>query len=578
MEEKDQSRVLLAFALSALVLLFFAPKAKKPEPAKNSAPQSQSAKQSPSAPPAPSAQPMVTPKQAAPATSAAQTTSAAPATTVSASAETETVISSGLYEVHFTNRGAVATNWLLKNFESNGKELDLVNPLATAQTGWPFAIYSDDETVRSPLAGALYTVTATSKTAPSTVTFEYGDGSLHARKEFHFEPDSYVVRVSTEVTRDGRPVVHELSWRGGFGDRSVQDYNLGTSVILTAGEKQDRKGIKDVKTDAHVAGPFSYVAIEDHFFVAAFMPGGEGDAPAAVSGTIPGAALFKNSYSYGIGNPIDLMGVAVGGDAANHLRVYVGPKKYDVLKTIATDPRNQKAVQDGQTALSLASIIDFGWFAVVALPMFMALKWIVAHWVANYGWAIVILTVGINFVLFPLKLSSMKSAMKMQKLAPQVKAIQERYKKYKMNDPKKAEMNEEVMALYKKEGVNPLGGCLPMLIQLPFLYGFYRVLSQAVEMRHAAWMWVPDLSVHEPFFVHVLPIMFLVSMVILQKMTPQAPGGDPVQQKMMMMMPIMMGVMFYNVSSGLVLYWLSSNIVQLGQQWYINKTAPSSKA
>src|SRR5205807_10665293 len=126
-----------------------------------------------------------------------------------------------------------------------------------------------------------------------------------------------------------------------------------------------------------------------------------------------------------------------------------GPKDYNILKGIAPDPRNQQKLDTGQQAPSLASIIDFGWFAIVALPMFMALKWIFVHWVANYGWAIVILTVAINFVLFPLKLTSMKSAMKMQKLAPQVKAIQDRYKKYKMNDPKKAEANEEIMALYK---------------------------------------------------------------------------------------------------------------------------------
>jgi YidC/Oxa1 family membrane protein insertase len=169
----------------------------------------------------------------------------------------------------------------------------------------------------------------------------------------------------------------------------------------------------------------------------------------------------------------------------------------------------------------------------------------------------------------------MKSSMKMQKLAPQVKAIQDKYKKYKMNDPKKAEANEEVMALYKKEGVNPLGGCIPMLLQLPFLYGFYKVLNQSIEMRQAPWvLWIADLSQPETGWFHLLPVLMIVTMVILQKMTPQT-SADPVQQKMMMMMPIMMGVMFYNVSSGLVLYWLTGNIVQLGQQWFINRTTPA---
>jgi YidC/Oxa1 family membrane protein insertase len=200
------------------------------------------------------------------------------------------------------------------------------------------------------------------------------------------------------------------------------------------------------------------------------------------------------------------------------------------------------------------------------------LKWISAHIVANYGWSIILLTVVINFALLPLKMSSMKSSQKMQKLAPQVKAIQDKGKKYKMNDPRKQEINEEVMALYKKEGVNPLGGCLPLVIQIPFFYGFYRMIAQAIEMRHASWLWVSDLSIHEASWFHVLPIVMIATMLLLQKMTPQ-PAGDPAQQKMMMMMPLVFGIGFYNVASGLVLYWLTGNLVQMGQQWFFNRTA-----
>ena len=138
-------------------------------------------------------------------------------------------------------------------------------------------------------------------------------------------------------------------------------------------------------------------------------------------------------------------------------------------------------------------------------------------------------------------------------------------------DPKRQEANEEVMALYKKEGVNPLGGCLPLVIQIPFFYGFYRMIAQAIEMRHASWLWVHDLSQCEAGWFHVLPIVMIVTMLLLQKMTPQ-PAGDPAQQKMMMMMPLVFGIGFYKVSSGLVLYWLTGNLVQMGQQWFFNRT------
>jgi YidC/Oxa1 family membrane protein insertase len=162
-------------------------------------------------------------------------------------------------------------------------------------------------------------------------------------------------------------------------------------------------------------------------------------------------------------------------------------------------------------------------------------------------------------------------------VAPQIKVINEKYKKYKLNDPKQQEKNQEIMGLYKKHGINPVGGCLPIVLQIPFLYGFYKVLSLCIEMRHAPWiLWVQDLSVPETHWFKVLPVLMIVTTVVLQKMTPQT-STDPVQQKMFMLMPLMFGVMFYNVSSGLVLYWLVGNLVQIGQQWYINKTGIREK-
>jgi YidC/Oxa1 family membrane protein insertase len=198
--------------------------------------------------------------------------------------------------------------------------------------------------------------------------------------------------------------------------------------------------------------------------------------------------------------------------------------------------------------------------------------------VHNYGWSIILMTVFINIALFPLKITSMKSMKKMQALQPQIAAINEKYKNVGMRDPRKQEQNQEVMALYQKHGVNPLGGCLPMALQMPFLFAFYKVFAIAIEMRGANWLWIPDLSRAETLPIHLLPIAMIVSQFVQQKMTPTQPGGDPAQQKVMMFMPLMFGFMFYNQSAGLVLYWLTSNLVNIAQQWFFNRTAVAAGA
>jgi YidC/Oxa1 family membrane protein insertase len=171
----------------------------------------------------------------------------------------------------------------------------------------------------------------------------------------------------------------------------------------------------------------------------------------------------------------------------------------------------------------------------------------------------------------PLRITQMKSMLKMQRVAPQIKSIQDKYKKYSLRDPRKAGMNEEISALYKKEGVNPAGGCLPMLIQFPFLIAYYRMLGTALDLRHAHWLWISDLSAKDPYMV--LPILMVISMFAMQRITPQPAGMDPAQQKMMTwMMPLMMGFFFFNFASGLSLYYAESNLIQMAQQAVMNKT------
>jgi YidC/Oxa1 family membrane protein insertase len=197
--------------------------------------------------------------------------------------------------------------------------------------------------------------------------------------------------------------------------------------------------------------------------------------------------------------------------------------------------------------------------------------------VHNFGWAIIVVTIVINMVLFPFKMSNFKSMRKMQALKPQIDAINAKYKNLKLTDPRKGEQNQEVMDLYKKFGVNPMGGCFPMLIQLPFFFAFYKVFTVSVEMRGAHWLWVTDLSQPEHIVPHILPIVMIASQFLMQKLTPQA-NADPNQQKMMMFMPLIFGFMFYNFASGLVLYYLTSNLVQMGQQWFFNHTQAAMEA
>jgi YidC/Oxa1 family membrane protein insertase len=226
----------------------------------------------------------------------------------------------------------------------------------------------------------------------------------------------------------------------------------------------------------------------------------------------------------------------------------------------------------------LEQIVDFGWFWFLAKPLFLFLRLLNREWVHNYGWSIVLATVFINFILFPLRLINMKSMKKMQRLQPQIQKINEKYKGLSLRDPRQQEKNAETMELYKQNGANPMAGCLPMVIQMPFLYAFYTVLAVSLEMRGANWLWVGDLSQPEHLALRALPIIMIITSFLMQRMTPTT-GMDPSQQRMMMFMPLVMGFFFYNQSSGLVLYWLTGNLMGIAQQYFFNKTmAPAPVA
>jgi YidC/Oxa1 family membrane protein insertase len=233
------------------------------------------------------------------------------------------------------------------------------------------------------------------------------------------------------------------------------------------------------------------------------------------------------------------------------LRFFVGPKQFEALRQVNPE---------------FTKVINFGMFAILAVPLLGALQW-VNGFVGNYGWAIVILTILINVVMWPLRHKSVVSMRRMQELQPQLKAIQDRYSHLKMTDPARQKMNEEVMGLYKAKKVNPASGCVPMLLTLPVLFAFYSLLSQAIEIRGAPFAgWITDLSQHDPWYI--TPLLMGVTMLWQQRLQPGT--GDPVQQKVLMFMPVMFTVMFLWAPSGLVIYWFVSNLWAIGQQYFTN--------
>jgi YidC/Oxa1 family membrane protein insertase len=563
-EPGAERRLLLVFLLTFVVLIIFQPLLKKyfPQPAV----QEQKPLQTQTAAPSP-----------APAMSAvAPANSAAPASVVTrqASAEAETVIENSLYKITFTNRGAQVKSWILKKFKNDAQNdvLELVNPAAAQKYGYPLSLWTYDENLRNRLSSALYVASEEGQlSAPAAITFEYADQDLVVRKTFHFD-HTYVLKVETSVTYKGAQVFAAPAWPAGFGDQVTPasyiaariDYHDDASTDRTALVFPNfvlRMPVKKIVDDNTISGPFEWGGAGDQYFTAIFIPD---DPASAAMVTLNNPMQVPAKPGSSEMTKVDVLGAAVGNlHGPTTERMFVGPKELAVLDAISVP-----TIKNGDA--DLRGIVDFGWWGILSRPLFLWLKWTYNHIVPNWGWAIVIQTLIITIALLPLRITQMKSMLKMQRIAPQIKSVQEKYKKYSLRDPRKAAMNEEISALYKKEGVNPAGGCLPMLIQFPFLIAYYRMLGVALDLRHAHWLWITDLSARDPYFI--LPIMMVISMFAMQRMTPQA-GMDPSQQKMMTwMMPLMMGFIFFNLQAGLNLYYAETNLISIAQQAIMNRT------
>lgn len=492
---------------------------------------------------------------------------------VEAVEEQHFVLETDAARAEFSNRGGVLVSYVVKGQAgAEGGELELVAPRGTSP--YPFTLV-DESLAPLTTETALLAVESEDDPAGRALRFSYRGPRGDVEKWFRLRDDG---RLDVETRA---PAGAGLLLGPGLRARTREEYDnrfeRRTGVYLASGEVETVDPVK-TKDPLILPGPgLSWVALEDTYFLAAAVP------------TRPiERALFEPVMLDATDEALafDARPVPAGGEIAEadkklarSLRVYLfardgalelttvwGPKQYDRLASLP---------------YGLEKTVAWGFLGFLALPMLAALQWIHGHIVANYGWAIVLLTTALKIVLLPLSIAGFKSMRKMQKLAPRMQAIRERYrpkmrgKDGKPNLDMQRQMNEEVMKLYKEEGVNPAGGCLPLLVQLPIFLAFYHMLAKAVELKWAGWaLWIHDLAAPDPYFV--LPIVMGVSQLLQQRMSPPPP--DPVQRRMMQFLPIVFTAFSLGFPSGLVLYWMTNNILTIGQQMIYNSMRDKAEA
>ena len=563
-----EKRLVTAFALSILILLGWSLVSKRFFPPETPPPAAELPH--PGAEPVPpsiGAEPGAAAGSPAPVSAGAAVPSGVATTSASAAAAEEEVrLETELATIVLTNKGGRVRSWTLKTFESAGRPVDFVSSSARKDDQLPLALVFDDRAILPGVNAALYTVTRTEDAAGRTrVGFHWSDGAgSEVTKTFEFRAKEQLVGVEVTAIDRGRAVTPRLTWGPGFEvedpkHRSNTYYN-GQAVIYD-GTVVTRFAKRKIDKPIAIpeSGHFEWAGLEDQYFTALFLPASaRGGATIAPFSTSALAGANKVVSEEIVAAPVIAISIPEG-----KAELFVGPKNFGLLTSLGHGL--EKAV----------------WFSsyqpiyIFAKPVFLSLRFVHDHWVANYGVAIILLTLGLRILLFPLNQFSMvkmrRVAGDMQRVQPKLKAIQAKYKKSK--DPEaRAKMNTETMELYKREGVNPFGGvsgCLPLLIQMPILWAFFDVLTATVELRGAPFFgWIKDLTHPDAFWI--TPILMGATMFAQQKMTPTA-NVDPQQQRMMLFMPVIFTVMFGSLPSGLVLYYFVNNLLGIGQQWLVNR-------
>jgi YidC/Oxa1 family membrane protein insertase len=488
------------------------------------------------------------------------TTSASPATTtttpgsstvatappsstpVSAAAEQRVTVDVPEFTATLSNRGAQLISFKLKKYRAkDGSPVELVKGRSGSRTDFPFAIESQNAAVAARLNSALYAVTDVQDRGARVVEFRLvtADGqsvvkTFRFSNEFEFE---FASHVSPAIPY--RVVV-------GPGIRTFAPQEKDSQIIVTGnGAVQAAGKFKVIPREKgetlKVYPSVDFIGIEDNYFLTALKPVKAGEATLR-------RVQFVGAKKEETRN--DLYAGLNAVDGSVSARAFFGPKEAKVLERHG-----------------LERALQLGWFGIIARFLLEVLIRI-NHYTKNYGWAIIVLTIIIKVLLYPLQHKSIVSMKKMQKLQPKMEAIKSKYKKARTDADQRQKMNVEMMKLYSEEKINPMSGCFPILLQLPILWGFYGLLSRAIELRGAPFMlWITDLSERDPYYI--TPLLMTITMFIQTWITPST--GDPAQRRIFLIMPLVFGFLFKDFPSGLVLYWLVQNILTITQQLIMNK-------
>jgi YidC/Oxa1 family membrane protein insertase len=538
----EERRLLIAVALSLLVLTayqFLFPTA--PAPRRPAAGPS-------AAPSAAAAGPQTSPQASSPATKPSPRATP-PVAQVADERERRVEVQGDEVAVAFSNRGARLVSWQLKRYrDAKGRPEEMVQNVP----GGPRAldVETGDPDIDPRLRDALFQpsseVVTLAGTGETELRFRWAEGDVEATKSLRFQAPGYLVRVAAEVKRGGRPLPVKVVWGPGLGNPTAAEMEV-QGYHAPQGVWDGPRGVERLPPDKigplHVVTDARWAGVESTHFAALWVP-------PTVPGTVELRAIElpageDGQKKLGVGAAVPLAG------PEQTALLFVGPKDHSLLSRLEH---------------GLAAVVPVGeWIGPIVIPLIALLRW-VHGWVGNYGWSIVVLTVLINLIMAPLRHYSIANGIKMAKLAPEMRVIQERYRKVPALDPKRQEMQQEIAALYGRHGMSMstqmLVGCLPLLLTMPFLIAFYRVLQVAIELRGASFLWIPDLSQRDPLFI--TPVLMGISMFVMQRMTPTA--MDPAQQRIMMIMPVVLVVMFHAAPAGLNLYWLSSNLCSVVQQ------------
>jgi YidC/Oxa1 family membrane protein insertase len=546
-----EKRTIIAIALSVLVFIAFQwyqQRYMAPERAQQTAqPSSEQVKNQAATPETPAANdPAETPlAKSNPAVSAADTSGRPQVVTVDGP----------LYHAVLDNRGAVLTGWELKNFRAvQGRVFQMIATAHDSGTRtFPSTLIFSDASITALANNEFYEITTEGEanaggtlSSPATISFKLRRGDLTIEKRYHFEKDNFLVDLTASIEKAGKSLEGQFLLGQDIGPE--QEHLLGSTkleaVYYSEGKARREGPPKSEQEISKIGTNVRWAGLDMQYFTMIAIP----------SQPLPYFGIQKKGVkAVGLdGKEVDreLLRLTMPFAGSLQYKMYLGPKKQSNLEAVK--------------AADITGVLNYGMFTILVLPLLSSLRWIYQY-VHNYGYAIIILTFLLSLLLFPFRLKQMLSMKKMQVVQPKVKIIQEKYRKYKKADPKRAEMNQEIMALYKEHNVNPLGGCVPLILQFPLLLAFYSLLANSIELRQAPFIgWLHDLAVKDPYYI--LPVIMGITMFISQKMTPMAPGTDPTQAKMMMVMPVVFTLMFFNVSSGLNLYFLCSNIFQVGFQ------------